>query len=252
MAVITISRQYGSGGDEIAARLCNVLGYHYFDKRLMAQVATEAGLSPSEVVDFSEDNYKVRSFLERLFGRHSSRVVAPSGWGTGDPTRSRIEFLTPMGIYLYEAPREPAFREVAEPDEAKRIALIEAVIRVAYQHGNIVILGRGGQAILKDKPDVLHVRIVAPLDTRVQRLHKQQNVSLSGAQDVAIQRDRASAEYLRRFYDLDWADPVLYDLVINTTQLGLEGATQLIVDAVERLPVPTPASLSAHHYVHSR
>jgi cytidylate kinase len=146
-----------------------------------------------------------------------------------------------MGIYLYEPPRRSAFREVAEPDEAKRITLIEAVIRVAYQHGNIVILGRGGQAILKDKPDVLHVRIVAPLDARAQRLHEQENFSLGGAQDIVIKRDQASAEYLKRFYDLDWADPALYDLVIDTTKLGLEGATQLIVAAVEHLPVPTPA-----------
>jgi cytidylate kinase len=236
MAVITISRQYGSEGDEIAARLCKVLGYHYFDKKLMAHVATEAGLSPSEVVDFSEDNYKVRSFLERLFGRHSSHLVAQSDTWKGDTTGARIKFLTPMGIYLYEPPRGPAFKEVAEPDEAKRIALIEAVIRVAYQHGNVVILGRGGQAILKDKPDVLHVRIVAPLDARVQRLHEQENFSLGEAQDIVIQRDQASAEYLKRFYDLDWADPALYDLVINTTKLGLEGATQLIVETVGCLP----------------
>jgi cytidylate kinase len=241
MAVITISRQYGSGGDEIAAHLCKVLGYHYFNKRLMAQVAIEAGLSPAEVVDFSEDNYKVRSFLERLFGRHSSRVLAPSSMGTADPTHSRIKFLTPRGMFLYEPPDGPAFQEVAEPDEARSIALVETVIRVAYQHGNVVILGRGGQAILKGKPEVLHVRIVAPLDARVQRLHEQEDFSLGEAQDVVIQRDRASAEYLRRFYDLDWADPVLYDLVINTTKLGLEGATQLIVDAVEHLPVPKPA-----------
>jgi CMP/dCMP kinase len=237
MAVITISRQYGSGGDEIAAYLCEVLGYHYFDKRLMARVATEAGLSPSEVVDFSEDNYKVRSFLERLFGRHSSHMVARSGALTRDVLGPRIKILTPSrGIFLYEDSRE-----AEEPEEAKSIALIEAVIRVAYQHGNVVILGRGGQAILKDKPEGLHVRIVASLAARVQRLHEQKNFNLGEAKDIVIQRDRASAEYLRRFYDLDWADPALYDLVINTTKLGLEGATQLIVAAVEHLPVTQPA-----------
>jgi cytidylate kinase len=241
MAVITISRQYGSGGDEIAARLCDVLGYHYFDKRMMARIATEAGLSPSEIVDFSEDNYKMRTFLERLLGRHSSHLVVPSGAGTGDPSRSRVKVLTPMGIYLYETPSGLGFEEVEEPNEARNIACTEAVIRVAYKHGNVVILGRGGQAILQDKPDVLHVRLVASLDARVQRLHKQENFSLAEAQDIAVKRDQASAEYLKRFYNLDWADPTLYDLVINTTKLGLEGVTQLIVAAVEHLPVAKPA-----------
>ena len=242
MAVITISRQYGSGGDEIAVHLCEQLGHHYFDKRLMAPVATEAGLSPSEVVDFSEDNYKVHSFLERLFGRHSSHVVARSGALTRDVLGPRIKILTPSrGIFLYEDSSRAAFKEAEEPDEAKSIAFIEAVIRVAYQHGNIVILGRGGQAILKDKPDVLHVRIVASLAARMQRLHEQKNFNLGEAQDIAIKRDQASAEYLKRFYDLDWADPALYDLVINPIKLSIEGATQLIVAAVEHLPVAKPA-----------
>ena len=59
MAVVTISRQFGSGGDEIADRVCKLLGYHYFDKALMRRIATEASLSPTEIVDFSEDNYKI-------------------------------------------------------------------------------------------------------------------------------------------------------------------------------------------------
>ena len=56
MAVITISREVGSGGDQIARRLCELLGYRHFDKTLMAQVAKEQGVSDTEVVDFSEDN----------------------------------------------------------------------------------------------------------------------------------------------------------------------------------------------------
>ena len=66
MAVITISRQAGSSGnEEIATRVAELLGYRYFDKRLMAKVAAEVGLSENEVVDFSEENYKVVSFLVR-------------------------------------------------------------------------------------------------------------------------------------------------------------------------------------------
>lgn len=76
MAVITISRQFGSGGDELAVRLCEKLGYDYFDKRLMERVAVEVGLSQAELVDFSEENYKVRSYFERLMGRSAAQTVA--------------------------------------------------------------------------------------------------------------------------------------------------------------------------------
>ncbi len=76
MPVITISRQYGSGGKDIAARVCEILGYSYFDKNLMARVASEVGLSEDEVLDLSEDNYKMRSFLERMFGRRRTGAEA--------------------------------------------------------------------------------------------------------------------------------------------------------------------------------
>jgi cytidylate kinase len=80
------------------------------------------------------------------------------------------------------------------------------------------------------------VRLIANLKARVQRLHERDDLSLAKAQELALNHDRASAEYLKRFYDIDWADPLLYDLVINTTRLGIEGAVQLIIGAVNQLP----------------
>ena len=218
MAIITISRQYGSGGDEIATRVCEKLGYRYFDKTLMAQVASEMGLA--EGVDFSEDNYKMRSFRERLFG--TPRKVAQVGVLAEDATGAVTETVEIL-------------------NEAQSVTMVQGAIEAAYQHGNMVIVGRGGQTVLKDKPDVLHVRIGAPLDDRVQRLHNRENYSLGWAQDRAVTRDRASAEYLQRFHGIDWADPLLYDLVINTGKLSIEAAAQLIVSAVGYLPPAEPA-----------
>ena len=67
MAVITFSRQYGSGGNEIAVRVSEQLEYRFFDKELIAQVASEEGILHGEKVDISEDNYKMRGFFDRLF-----------------------------------------------------------------------------------------------------------------------------------------------------------------------------------------
>ena len=85
MAVITISRQYGSGGDEIAAQVCERLGYHFFDKNLMAQVANDVGLSVQEVVDFPEDDHKVRGFLDRLFTGGPREAGARARYGPRAP-----------------------------------------------------------------------------------------------------------------------------------------------------------------------
>jgi cytidylate kinase len=218
MTVITISRQYGSGGDEIATRVCEMLGYRYFDKKLMAEVALDVGLSPTEIVDFSEDNYRALGFLERLLGRgRSPRVVAQVGHWTEDTRGARI-------------------KESAELDEAQTITFVQSIVEAAYQHGKVVIVGRGGQAILKDSPGVFHVQVQAPLELQSQRLHELEKVSLAEAREIALKHDRATADYLKRFHHIDWLNPHLYDLVINTKKFGVEAAAQLIVSAVKRLP----------------
>ncbi len=214
MAVITISRQYGSGGDDIAAKVCQALGYIYFDKRMVLQVAADLGLSDSTVVDFSEDNYKMMSFVDR--------------------------FVTPPGVVAQVNAWKKEIsgantRQVIDLDAAHSTDLVEKAIHAAHKRGNFVIVGRGGQAILWDKTDALHVRIEAPLDIRVQRLHVRENMNLGGAKDIALKRDRAAADYLLRFHDVDWADPMLYDLVINTGKLSENLAVDLIVSAVVHL-----------------
>jgi len=149
MAIVTISRQYGSGGDEIATRVCEMLGYRYFDKSLMAQAISEAGLPESEIVDFSEDNY------------------------------------------------------IAVLDEAQSIALVQAALQAVAKQGNVVIVGRGGQAVLKTRPGVLHVRIQAPLEARTQRISQQENSGLFAARETVVKHDQATADYLKRFYGVD-------------------------------------------------
>ncbi len=219
MAVITISRRFGSGGDEIARRVCELLGYRYFDKELMAQVAADLGLAADEIWDLSEDTHEIRGFLDRLL--RTPRKITHIEAIPEDRPGSVIEI-------------------VARLDEAQSMALVQSAIQAAYRAGNVVIVGRGGQALLKNQPDVLHVRVEAPLEARVERLCQRANYSLGGASEAAVKRDRTSADYLKRFYQIDWADPLLYDLVINTGRLGLEAAAQLIVRATSFLPKKEP------------
>ena len=226
MAVITISRQYGSGGDEVASRVCELLGYRYFDKRMMAQVASEAGLSSKEVIDSPEDRHQAVSFLERLFGRKVSEAWVTTDEVSGD----RIV-------------------EMAELDSKRFIAVVRSLIQTAYEQGNVVILGRGGQAVLKNQPGVLHVRIEMPFDERVRRVNELQRFGRPEvARDFVAERDRAAADYLRSYYNVDWADPALYHLAINTGLLDVEAAAHIIVDAVQYLPAAkaTPASQPAN------
>lgn len=214
MAVITVSRQVGSGGDAIVQRVCELLDYRYFDKRLMTEVASEAGLSDHEIVDFSEDAYKVRNILERLFrpgGRTVKRVPLRQRDATGAETLTDEEL-----------------------DEARCIGLVRSTIHAAHAAGNVLIVGRGGQAILKDEPDVLHVRLIAPMRDRIPRIRRQEDLSIIDAEQWILRHDRATAEYLRRFFGIEWDDPLLYHVVLNTSKWSVDGAAHALVTTLEQ------------------
>jgi hypothetical protein len=206
MAVITISRQYGSEGDEIAAYVCQLLGYQTFDKRLMERVAVEVGLTEGEVVDFTEDQHRVRGFLDRLLGSPPLVMTQAHTWS-----------------------------EVKVIAAADSIPLVQSIIRAAYTHDNVVIVGRGGQAVLRNDPGVLHVRLEAPLETRIHRVQLREGLTYELARGVVAERDRAAADYLKRFYNVDWSDSLLYHLIINTGRWSIEAASRLIVQAVGQL-----------------
>ncbi|MCL4239419.1 MAG: cytidylate kinase family protein [Anaerolineae bacterium] len=212
MAVITISRQIGSGGEQIARLVCEMLRYRYFDKQLLIEAAAEAGLSREQVVDYSEDRYEVQNFLARLV-RPGPRPV------------QRVE--------VRQQDTAGRVRLTAETvDEAQYVELIKAAIRASAEQDDIVIVGRGGQAILQDVPNVLHVRVIAPEGMRIVRLQKIEGLSVEAAQQKIARQDRATAEYLGRFFGIRWDDPALYHLVINTGKVGIEGVAQIIVDTV--------------------
>jgi cytidylate kinase len=214
MAVITISRQYGTGADDIAAKVCELLGYRYFDKGVMSRMATEFGLTPENVIDFSEEQYQMRGFLDRLRG---PRVVAQVRTWREDLSGRRVA-------------------AVEEMDEEQAILVVRRTIGAAYEQDNIVIVGRGGQAILGDRPGVLHVRVQGPVEARSATIQDQKGVSRQAAEKEITERDRRAKDYVKNFYNIDSSDPVHYHLVINTGRWDSDAAARLIVNALSLLP----------------
>ncbi len=224
MSVITISRQYGSGGDEIAELICATTGYHLFEKHILARAAYDVGLSEQEIIDFSEDQFKAESLFDRMFGR-SRPVASVRYWKeTKEGTRKAEEM---------------------ELDQEHALLLVQKAIETAYEMGDMVIVGRGGQMVLKDRPDVLHVRIEAPLEDRLLRVRSEPHMASRtyansvearrAAQDLIAANDLASADYLQRVYHVDWSDPSLYHMIINTGRLRVEQAAGVILEALHQM-----------------
>ena len=215
MTVITISRQYGSKGTEIAERVCKLLGYKFVDKQIIAQAANEAGVPGGRVVEFNEQHSLMRSFVDRLLypGPHVVAQVVVTSSGDGENGRLTVEEL----------------------DKAECLNLVRSAIHAVYQEGNVVIVGRGGQAVLQTMPGVLHVRTVAPMPIRLLNIQKQIDVGLEEAYRLAMRQDKKTAGYLSQVFGIEVDDPMLYHLVINTGKLSVEQAAQMIVGSVETI-----------------
>jgi cytidylate kinase len=112
------------------------------------------------------------------------------------------------------------------------VRTMEAVIRDLAAASDVCILGRAGQVILRDRPDTLHVQIVAPLEKRIETVMKREGLSRAKAMERVLNSDRMRHEYLRRYYEVEWLDPCLYDLVINMGRVSFDTAVDLIVRAV--------------------
>lgn len=214
MAIVTISRQYGCGGDEVIKQVCEILGYRTFNKYLIADSYRESGLSIQDFHDFTEDEHKVQSFFDRFFlSLGHAQVLAD------DPYYSQ------------------SIQQIEISEEASLPLIQKAVIR-AYEIGNFVIVGRGGQVLLKDKPGALHVRLIASMEDRLQRVknelknnRKIYDASLDirhEAQDLIDQRDHASEDYIKRYYAARWDDPGLYHVILNTGKMSIKCAAQTI------------------------
>ena len=109
---------------------------------------------------------------------------------------------------------------------------MEEVMKEMVEEGNMVIIGRAGQVILGGFPNVIHVRIIAPLELRARRIAEKRSISIEGAQAQVEASDRNRRLYLKRFYNARWDDPNLYDLIINTERVAPELAAEIISQAV--------------------
>ena len=115
------------------------------------------------------------------------------------------------------------------------VKMLDQVIRRRALEGSVLFVGQAGQAILRDHPGALHVRVIASLERRREVLQEREGLSAHAALRRLRASDRSRTEYLRRFHNLRWKDPSNYHLVLNTTLLTPAEAASIIVAAVRAL-----------------
>lgn len=224
MSVITLSREKGAGGQSIAKHAAEKLNYSEVDKSLIIDVARELGVSESAVERFDEQEPRrpgLGDWLRDVFMGTDpvfSAEAAPVFW----PTQTMPTLV----------PKPPVQGEHIL-DRVEYLDVLRQLIRLIHHRGDAIIIGRGGQSILKNESDVLHVRVIAPLEVRCERVMAHEKIGHEAARKSILVSDRARAEYLHERYGIDWADPANYHLTINTGLCSIERATEMVVTAVE-------------------
>jgi CMP/dCMP kinase len=203
--VITVTRQYASGGSDIAQLAARALGWHLIDNQFVDEVARRAGISADEVAQHDE---RAPGLLERL-----ARTLA-----VGSPEL----FITTASV--------PQVQE----DEATVVRLTERIIAEAAAEGRAVLVGRGAQALLAQRPDALHVYVVASKPWRARLAVERLGADPAEVERVMDETDRQRDQYVRTHYGRHRTDPANYDLVLNAERLGFEGAAGLVVAEAKR------------------
>ena len=222
MAVVTVARQLGSGGDRIAERVSEALGYEFVDRRLVEEIANITDTSPGEVEKYDEKGEgRVRHFLKRLLVPEMS----PGGFPL-----SSAAYFPEFGLeFPYVMERAGVETPATYLDRGTYQLLITTLLQDYGDTGNAVVVGRASQVILGQSPAALHVKIIAPFDLRCESVKKAQEVSDEQARELVEQHDRWRQLYLRNYHDADWDDLLLYHLTINTGRVEPEEAVDLMV-----------------------
>lgn len=197
--VITIGRQFGSGGRAIGKRVAEELGIPFYDKELIKKIAQDSGLSKEILDDYDEK-----------------------------PTNSFLYSLS-LGAYTYGN----SFTGVPEMPMSDKIFVIQSdTIKEIAAQGPCVIIGRCAESILKDQVEHLSVFIHADLEYRIRRVAEFEKISRDVAAELVRKTDKKRANYHNYYSDIKWGDATSYDLCING-RIGTENAAKLIIELAE-------------------
>jgi len=182
MAILTLSRQSGSFGTQIAKALAESLKCRFLDKESLEKALSAFGVSTASVEKYDE--------------------------------------------------KRPSFWEIFSSERNRYLHFLKTVICDFALQGNGIVLGRGGQVLLAGVPGVYHLRVIAPLPERIERIKAAYKCDARQAEALIRHSDQARAGFHRFFYSVNWEDSSLYDLVLNTQTFSSEAATELVRKAI--------------------
>lgn len=236
MPVITVSGALGSGAREIAQAVAAELHLGYVDHEILAAAAGELGVPVAAVENRDE---RTSTFGERLAGVLRGIVERSAAAGAADPASGNLGLDVVLGRTYGEAADLPSAAGGGQLDDARYIKTLSAVIREIASRGDVVILGRGSQAILQGEPGTMHVYVAAPREYRITDLMQRDGMTHDGAAHRIDKSDHHRQAFHRHYFKIDADSPALYDLGINAGRVRTATAAKIIALAAAGMaPLP--------------
>src|SRR5579872_6306378 len=201
--IVAFGRELGAGGRAVGERVARILGVELLDKQIVDLVAARLG-APTAYVEARDE--QVEGFVERLF-----RVITSA------------------------YPEAYVGDNVPDWPEERLAHLTAQIIQEQAQTQSLVVIGRGAPILLRNRPDVCRVLVVASMETRARRLSERLAFSYEDAMRQLRQSDQHRTAYMHQHYQVDWRNAHLYDVVVNTDRLDYDAAAQVVVEASRRL-----------------
>ena len=268
--IITIGRQFGSGGKEVGIRVAKELGIPFYDKELLQEAAKKSGLCEKIFQNFDErpksllysiamDSYMfslpgsggkevgIRVAKELGIPFYDKELLQEAAKKSGlcekifenfDERPKSLLYSIAMDSYMFALPGTGAGDSL---EQQVYLATFDTIRHIASQ-GPCVMIGRCADYALADNPNHLSIFIHAPMDVRIQRVAKRQNISPEEARKLIIKTDKRRASYYEYYSSQKWGAVESYDFCIDSSYLGLGGTVELIQTMVAQKehPIPSP------------
>jgi cytidylate kinase len=196
MSVITISGEYGTESEAVAARAAHALGYEFIGHNLLSEISKQLNLSEGQAEMYRRTS---QSRLLRFVDRYTCTLV---------------QKIIDPGIGCLD---DKAYFETAKK-------LVEDL----YAAGDMILVGWGGQCILRGRPQTLHVRLIKDLDRKIAHAAQVHNLQTDAARKHVERYERNLADYIAHYFEADWNDVRLYDVIINMGETTVDAAAATI------------------------
>lgn len=225
MAVITISKEFGCAGDHVAERVAQILNYKLINKEIIEYVSVLSNTDKKTVENYDEEKH---SSIKATISKFIDLSVFK------DVFKSEDSELKYCNLKVFDEPN--LFHESIQTDlsfdSERYIHLVEVVFNKLAHKGDVVIVGRGGQFILKEVKKSFHVRLIAPLESRIKWVAESENVSKKTAEARIEEIEKRRENYIEHYYNEDIKKPYHYHLIVNLEKLSIQQAADLITASV--------------------